>query len=251
MSKIFDAYKKSLDAPPSVDDAPPSVEREQTEFKAKLTPPGPPLFPALGTIQMGEMDKLASRLLPIKGVDKGVVLGFASSTSGEGASFVSFHAAMVLAQTYGQKVIWIDANFLSPQESLINDSNLSLGDLLYDPSLASTLGHRNNPLVIPAGRNLLGRRGLFASDSYRNLLDILSRQFDYTILDFPAILKTTDTALMAAETDGLLLVVEQKYLKREVINYGVQGLIEKGVQVLGTVLNKRKFELPKTIYNRL
>ncbi len=252
MSKIFDAYKKRIDTPVG-DGTQQSVQSKIIKPVIPSVPSSLPslLFPPLEEIQKGEFDKLANRLLPIKAPERGAVLGFASSSAGEGTSFVSYHAAMVLAKTYGQKVAWIDTNFLSPQDVLNNSGGLSMGDLLHDPSLANSLEGQNNPLLIPSGTNLLGRRGLFASANYKAVLDNFSRQFDFTILDFPAILKTTDTALMAAETDGLLLVVEQKFLKREVINYGVQGLVEKGVQVLGAVLNRRKFELPQAIYNRL
>lgn len=56
---------------------------------------------------------------------------------------------------------------------------------------------------------------------------------------------------MAAGADGFLLVIEQKYLKVEVINHGIQGLRDKGVHLLGTVINRRTYDLPKVIYDRL
>ena len=56
---------------------------------------------------------------------------------------------------------------------------------------------------------------------------------------------------MAAGADGLLLVIEQKYLKREIVEHGLRILQDKGVQVLGTVINRRQYLLPKIIYDRL
>ncbi len=79
----------------------------------------------------------------------------------------------------------------------------------------------------------------------------LNQIFDFVILDLPPVLKSTDTALIGRNTDGLLLVVEQKFLKWEVINHGVDSLREKDVKILGSVINRREFELPKVIYDRL
>ena len=46
-------------------------------------------------------------------------------------------------------------------------------------------------------------------------------------------------------------LLNKKFLKWEIVQHGVDVLREKGVQVLGSVINRREFVLPKIIYDRL
>ena len=238
MSKIFDAYKKQ--AGKSLD------LTQQVRRVGSFTLFPPPMGP-----QQGDFDRLANRMLSLRLNNRGAVLSFASSASGEGASFVSYNAAMVLAQDYGQKVAWIDGNFLSPQARLQEQDGVSFSALLQDPVLVDTLLVDGNPFLIPGGSNLMSVKGLFADEKYTELLSGLAGQFDFVILDLPPILTSPDTALMAAGCDGLLVVIEQQFLKWEIVEHGVQALRDKGVSVLGSVINRRKFALPKIIYDRL
>jgi Mrp family chromosome partitioning ATPase len=238
MSKIFDAYKKQA--------------RLSSDVTRVVASAGTiKLFPLPGDSQRAEFSKLANRLLGMRTEGRGVSIGFASSASGEGASFVSYHTALVLAQDYDQKVAWIDGNFLSPQKSLNATNSTSFCTLIREPGALGDLIPSGNPQLIPGGTDLVGARGHFAGENYRQLMDKLKDAYDFVIIDMPPVLNSNDTALMAREVEGLLLVVEQKYLKWEVINHGIESLREKDVKVLGSVINRRKFDLPKVLYDRL
>ena len=88
-------------------------------------------------------------------------------------------------------------------------------ELLQDPEQVENLIVGENPFLFAAGSNLVGSKGLLADDRYRDMLDRLARRFDFVIIDLPPVMETRDTALMASGTDGLLLVIEQKYLKHQ------------------------------------
>ena len=146
---------------------------------------------------------------------------------------------------------WVDCNFLSPLEKLNNGHGATFSSLLKDPQLVLGLHPETNPFPIGSGSDLLTTKGLLAGQNFSKVLSNLGQRFDFVILDLPPILETSDTALMALGSDGVLLVVEQKFLKWEIVNHGVDVLKEKGVQVLGSVINRREFVLPKVIYDRL
>ena len=238
MSKIYEAYRKRAGGEPD-------LEAEIGRIGTVA------LYPVPDAAQQGEFNQLANRLLDVKPEDRGAVLSFASTASGEGASFVSFNTAMVLASVYHQKVAWIDGNFESPQQQLARAEGPTLANLLQQPSRLAELRPAANPALIPGGSNLSQVRGLFADERCADLVRALGERFDFTILDLPPVLGTTDTALAAAATDGLTLVIEQRYLKREIIGHGMDALRAKNVNVLGAVINKRSFDLPKVIYDRL
>ncbi|MFT7549478.1 MAG: Mrp family chromosome partitioning ATPase [Candidatus Azotimanducaceae bacterium] len=243
MSKIFDAYKKKASQSPT---------GRPSELAAEIGQVGTiTLFPSPAGNQSEDFNKLANRILGLRRDERGSVLAFGSSAAGEGASFVSYNTALVLSRIYHQKVVWIDGNFLSPQKKLIGHSTNTFSGLLQDPARVEDMVMSENPMLIEGGSDLMGAKGRLADRNYSELLTALTKKFDFVILDLPPVLNSTDTALMAESADGFLLVIEQKFLKREVIEHGLQGLREKNVRLLGSVINRRTFELPKVIYNRL
>lgn len=238
MSKIYEAYRKRVGEMPDL-----TIELGRVGTVA--------LYPMPDATQQGEFSQLANRLLDHKREDRGAVIAFASTASGEGASFVSYNAALMLATVYHQKVCWIDGNFQSPQKLLLHNDGPTLATLLQNPERVADLRPAGNPTLVPGGLNLQAVRGLFADQKCQDLMRALRARFDFVIIDLPPVQGTTDTALMATATDGVTLVIEQRYLKREVINHGIESLRSKGVHILGAVINKRSYDLPKAIYDRL
>ena len=238
MSKIFDAYKKRVGE---------DVDLTQEIGRAGAVS----LYATPADKQQSDFNQLANRILGLRVESRGTVLSFAATASGEGSSFVSYNAAMVLAHTYRQNVIWIDGNFLRPQAKLMGLDRPSFCALLQAAGQVDDLIVEENPLLIGGGSDLTRYKGLLADAKYGDLLGKLAQRFDFVIVDLPPVLETRDTALMAAGADGLLLVIEQKYLKREIVEHGLRILQDKGVQVLGTVINRRQYLLPKIIYDRL
>ncbi|MEN8007856.1 MAG: AAA family ATPase [Candidatus Krumholzibacteriota bacterium] len=238
MSKIFDAYRKKVGG--------------LSDLSLEIGKAGSiSLYPSPTGSQKDDFNKLANRLLGLRLENRGTILTFGSSATGEGASFVSYNTAMYLASVYHQKVVWIDANFMAPQTKLLGQDRNTFSFLLQNPDKVDDLVASDNPLLIAGGGNLQDARGLLADRKFGQLLSNLAHRFDFVILDLPPVLNSTDTALMAAGSDGFLLVIEQKFLKVEVIEHGIQGLRDKGVHMLGTVINRRTFDLPKVIYDRI
>ncbi len=238
MSKIYEAYRKRVGDDPDL-----TIELGRVGTVA--------LYPMPDATQQAEFSQLANRLLDMKGEDRGTVIAFASTAPGEGASFVSYNTALMLATIYHQKVCWIDANFQSPQKQLAHADGPSLASMLQNPERLADLRPSGNPTLVPGGLNLSAVRGLFADQKCHDLLRALRGRFDFTLVDLPPVLSSTDTGLMASATDGLTLVIEQRYLKREIIGHGMEDLNAKSVRVLGAVINKRSYDLPKVIYDRL
>ena len=239
MSDIYQAYKKQVVGLPEM------ADRLQRVGSLRL-------YPSPAESQQEEFAKLSHRLLCMKQDLRGSVIAVASSTSGEGASFVSYNLATFLGLVYEQKVAWIDGNFRSPQGKLRDHEELTFADLLRDPQGASGLPCRpSHVTLVPGGSDLRAERAGFADKNYTDLIASLASRYDFTIIDMPPILETQDTALMAQRTDGLLLVVAHRQLKRESIASGVRSLREVGVHLLGAVMNRREFDLPKFIHKRI
>jgi Mrp family chromosome partitioning ATPase len=238
MTKIYQAYKKRTP--------------DQSDFKIDLASLGDiRLFPAPARSQQVELARLADMLLQFKPADRGAVLCFASSISGEGTSYVSYNAARLLAYEMHRKIAWVDANFRSPHRRLLKRELVSFAELLQDPERVSELPSASSLTLVAGGVNLDSRAGDASSESAEQLVNGFAACFDFTILDCPPVLDAIEAGQLASHADGLVLVVQSRRLKREVVQHAMETLSARNVRVLGAVLNRRTFELPKLIYDRL
>lgn len=237
MSKILEAMKKSSPGLVSVQDRLNSMDRVN-------------LFPPVDPAMVEEFENLANSLINLGSEARGTVVVFASTTKGEGASYVSFNCARYLTLLLDRKVAWVDANFRSPQKK-IPPHPLNLRDLLMDPDSMPHFDKQPELVVIGNGNKPCNPMDLIKGGRFPELLKKLRESFYFTIIDAPPILESVETGHMAKETTGLVLVVKSRGLKYEVINHGLETLKAQNVNVLGTTLNRRNFVLPNFIYRRL
>jgi Mrp family chromosome partitioning ATPase len=88
-------------------------------------------------------------------------------------------------------------------------------------------------------------------DTGLDSVDALRVSFDNILIDCGSIKDSTDAALLAANVDGLVIVVNAGESRRsEILN--AQRMIETaGGKFLGFVLNKRRYPVPEWLYQRL
>lgn len=211
---------------------------------------GVSLFPPPPESQKAEFEQLVNSLIALHDGVNGQVVVFASTVSGEGTSYVSYNVARYLSFMMDRKVAWVDANFRSPQRPP-REQSTSFRELLQAPGSFPELRTAGNLVVVPHGDLSIKTTDLLNSDNYQALIESFQRTFFFTIIDAPPILSSVDTAHLAAPTLGLVLVVESRRLKHEVIKHGLEIMAAQKVRVLGTVLNKRVFDIPEFIYKRL
>ena len=95
------------------------------------------------------------------------------------------------------------------------------------------------------------RNGLVSPAAIRNVLDSALGAFDWVILDGPPVVEAPDAASLAAQVDGVVMVLQAGRAKRPVVARAVEMLRKSGGRVLGTVLNRRIHEIPGFIYRRI
>lgn len=208
------------------------------------------LFPPPDETLAREFQQLVTSLIHLHGDAGGKVVVFASTNSGEGTSFVSYNVARIMSLMLDRKIAWVDGNFTSPMTKLQQNA-LNLRDLLADPDSLADSGEGAELVVIGNGNRAVKSVDALRSDRYDALLRRFRENYYYTIIDAPPVLGSVEVAHIARKTMGLVLVVESRRLKHEVIQHGLQQLASQGVEVLGTVLNKRLFQLPEFIYRRI
>lgn len=208
------------------------------------------------SIARGECLKLVQRIFlgePSKPVR---VIVFAGIDRGNGCSMISAEAARALASNTSRSVCLVDGNFRTPSlASLfgIADST-GLTDSLDGQATIRNLAQQLTPSnlwLLPAGRHASQAVTPLNSDRLKGCLQELREQFDYILIDGPALNAYSDAIALGRSADGLVIVLQADSTRRESALKGVESLREARVEVLGAVLNRRTFPIPEFVYRRL
>jgi Mrp family chromosome partitioning ATPase len=79
----------------------------------------------------------------------------------------------------------------------------------------------------------------------------LQAEFDWVILDGPPVTQYPDAASLVAAAGGAVLVLRAEHTRWEVADEARRVLENSGVDILGAVLNRRKYHIPGFIYRKL
>jgi Mrp family chromosome partitioning ATPase len=93
--------------------------------------------------------------------------------------------------------------------------------------------------------------GVIPPAEARAAIESYGAAYDWIVLDGPPVLESPDSATLAAVADGVVIVVQANRTKRPVLIRAVDLLRKAGGRVLGTVLNRRRLEIPEFIYRRI
>lgn len=176
-----------------------------------------------------------------------------SSKSGEGTSTAAISIARRLAASENVKVLLIDANFMDPvlhQEFNVplspGLSEMVLNDAKYkDACVATSINHLD---LLPCGKVDKNTSWIVGSEKLEACLKELKKHYDYIVTDSSAVLDTSEPSLICRLFDGILLVVECESTKWQVTKAAADELKKAGGNLMGTVLNRRKYYIPRFFY---
>jgi len=173
----------------------------------------------------------------------------------EGASSVALNLAETCADEIGDGVLLVESNMRSPilAKSLKLKPVPGLSDLIDGSVEQEDVVHRpkNSFGVILAGKPVVQPATLLNSDRIMTIMAELKKSFRLIILDSPPVMAYSDALFLAPKVDQVLLVVRGEKTRWEVAQQAVQKLNEVEAPLCGTVLNGKKFYIPKLIYDRL
>lgn len=169
-----------------------------------------------------------------------------SSTPNEGKSFVSTNLWRMLAEA-GSRTVLVDADmrksvlrtrhqFASGEKNLPGLVHYLAGQVGIDDVLCRT--NIDNAYLFPTSYTVTNPALLLQTDRFSELLDALTRVFDYVLVDTPPLNSVSDGDLIASHCDGALLVVRSGVTPRNLIASSLKQLERAGCELMGVVLNR-------------
>ncbi|MBW4575417.1 MAG: polysaccharide biosynthesis tyrosine autokinase [Aphanothece sp. CMT-3BRIN-NPC111] len=168
-----------------------------------------------------------------------------SATSLEGKSTIAAHLAQAAA-TMGQQVLLVDTDLRNPclHERLGLRNIQGLTDLISTELEFENAVQRSpledNLFILTAGPIPPDPVRLLASHKMQDLMNEMQAGFDLVIYDAPPLLGFADSYLVAAHTNGLVLVTGLGKLKRSVLEQALDELKVSTTPILGVVANMAK-----------
>ncbi|MBN1246305.1 MAG: CpsD/CapB family tyrosine-protein kinase [Anaerolineae bacterium] len=156
-------------------------------------------------------------------------------------SNVAANLAVVMARA-GQHVCLVDADLRRPSlHDLFHvpqEPGLTTVMLSQDPTATVTFAASSVPglSLLPSGALPPNPADILGSNRMGELLDDLKQMADVVIFQAPPVTVAVDASVLAAQTDGLILVVRTGHTRRDRIEQAKELLERFRVRILGTVL---------------
>lgn len=164
-----------------------------------------------------------------------------SSLAGEGKTTTISNIACVMTES-NKKVLLIDLDLRKPaihkQFKISNKKGIT--DLLLNKDEFKNYTNDVYPGldVITAGNIPPNPSELLNSNSIKELINELSKSYDYILLDTPPIILVSDPITIASYSDAVVLTIAYSETEKEIAKKSIDSLLRVNANIIGTILNK-------------
>ncbi len=169
-------------------------------------------------------------------------IALTSCTPGEGKSTISFNLAIDMARS-GKRVVYIDTDLRRTAlvgRYRIQGANKGLTHFLTNQcGINDCIYSTNIPNLhmITAGPTPPNPSELLGNKYFQQMMVALRRVFDYIILDTPPLGSVIDSAIVARECDGAILIIKANTIDYRFAAKVKDQLEKSGCRILGAILS--------------
>lgn len=182
------------------------------------------------------------------------IIQFIGSREGEGASTLVREFAIVSATKFDKLVLLLDADRKPRQRFFFNiRPNYGWDDVVRDDKPLNKAIYQigeTRLFVSPPSRRSPSAQ-MFNSSKFDIFLKKSKEIFDLILIDAPPATVSSDGLAIAHKVDGIVLVLEAEKTRWPVTETVKDKIIKNGGNILGIVLNKRRYHIPEFIYKQL
>ena len=169
-------------------------------------------------------------------------IAMTSTFAGEGKTTTCINLAIAAAKD-GKKVLYVDADMrksISMKDFAHRASSGLSNYLSHMADFQSIVKETNvkNLYMVSCGVKPPNAAELLGTHTFREFLTEAAGKFDFVIVDTPPLGSVIDCAIIANQTDGVVLVVKRKTVDFRKILRVKQQLEKANARILGVVLNK-------------
>jgi capsular exopolysaccharide synthesis family protein len=163
-----------------------------------------------------------------------------SPTARDGKTLTALNLALSMGQEFHRKVLVVDGDLRKStmHKHLGIPASPGLSDVLNGTATldeALVFLPQFNLTVLPSGGKTSSPAEILGSAEMRQVIDVLSTQFDRVLIDTPPVVAVADVGVLGPLVDGVLLVVRAGRTTRPAIDRALREV--HPAQVLGLVLN--------------
>lgn len=215
-------------------------------------------FSNLPLVVRHQFEKLKSHIIlgNLNGQPRSIL--FSSYNHGEGTTSAVANFAESLAQEQKYKILAVDANTRSPSLQVFLGANnpsfsLTFPDMIVQNDsiqLLKEMSNTSNLIVIQSKNTANHPSQVFDHTHFASFIENSKKFFDFIIFDSSPIGKYYDSIVIASHLDGVILVAEAEKTLSSELKRAKQMLVDKNIPILGVILNRRRFPIPRFIFKR-
>lgn len=202
-----------------------------------------------------EMERLYQSISALYADPKKTIFQFVSSQKGEGTSTILREFGRFLSEKVNKSILLIDdVSNMDQHHAFRVPPGISLQQIM-------TKGNSVNWALVQGNESPVFLCRLFEDTSVSNpcnmsedigkILSQLRKRFDYILIDSPPLSVSEEALALCSSVDGVILVVEGRKTRSQVVSYTKDRIIQNGGNILGGVFNKQRYYIPAWVYKRL
>lgn len=188
------------------------------------------------------MERLRTGLDFLEVDSRPLLVTITSATAGEGKTTVAVNLARSCADA-GQRVLLIDADLRRPRvheamgiDGAVGLTSVLAGHVPFDEAVQRS-GRDDSLFVLASGQIPPNPSKLLSSTALADLLAEAKQRFELVIIDTPPILPVLDSAVIARQLSGALVVVKIGQVRSGDVATALERLDDASARVLGLVAN--------------